>query len=154
MSMPAILSPATMIPGVAVTLPRDPTTALELFFSVGRGVAGIFNRKSGTFAMFGNFGAQLKRFHGNEADDLRVFHSFGLSGAFGLRTTTCCIEHIGTVTRDTRRTSMTVLPPILPFVGIGLDRRLRHARLRLEGEAGVFVFRGAIAVAVPLARRP
>jgi len=106
--------------------------------------------------MFGDFGVQLKRFHGNVADDLRVFHTFGLLGGFGLRTSTCCVfeRSDGTVISDTRTTSMTVLPPVLPLVEIGLDRRLRHARLRLEVESGVFVVRGTIAVAVPLARRP
>jgi hypothetical protein len=151
-----VFPPSTTIPGVAVTLPRGPTTALELFFSVGRGVGGFFNRKPGVIAMFGDFGVQLKRFHGNGSDDLRVFHTFGLLGGFGLRTSTCCVfeRSDGTVISDTRTTLMTVLPPILPFVGIGLDRRLRHARLRFEVESGVFVARGTIAVAVPLARRP
>jgi hypothetical protein len=150
-----IFPPATMMPGVAVTLPRGPTTAVELFFSVGRGVGGFFSKEPGAIGMFGDFGVQLKRFHGNGADDLRVFHAFGLLGGFGLSTTTCCVRlDRGTVISDTRTTSMNVLPPILPFVGIGLDRRLRHARLRLEVESGVFVVRGIIAVAVPLARRP
>jgi len=149
-----IFWPATMIPGVAVTLPRGPTTALELFFSVGRGDGGLSGKKPGAIGMFGDFGVQLKRFHGNGADDLRVFYAFGLLGGFGLSTTTCCvIERSGTVISDNATTSMTVLPPILPFVGIGLDRRLRHGRLRLEVDAGLVV-RGTIAVAVPLARRP
>jgi hypothetical protein len=64
---PGVLPPpSTVIPGVAVTLPRSPTTAVELFFSVGRGVGGFLINKPGVFGPFGDFGVQLKRFHGNE----------------------------------------------------------------------------------------
>jgi hypothetical protein len=149
-----VFPPATLIPGVAVTFPRGPTTALELFFSLGRGAGGFFYQNSGVSGTFGYFGVQLKRFHGNVANDLRVFDSFGLLGGFGQSSTPCCVSGSGTVIGDLRTTSTSVLPPIVPYVGIGLDRRLRHARLRLEVEEGVFVVRGTIAVAIPLVRRP
>jgi hypothetical protein len=151
-----LFPPATLLPGVAVTLPRGPTTAVELFFSVGRGVGGFFSTEPGVIGLFGDFGVQLKRFHGNEAADFRTFHAFGLLGGFGLSTSECCVQvdHNGNVIRDTTTTSMNVLPPILPFRGIGFDRRLRQARLRVEVEAGILVFRGTIAVAFPLASRP
>ena len=148
--------PTTLFPGVAVTLPRGQTTAVELFVSVGRGAGGFLIKKPGVIGPFGNFGVQLRRFHGNEAGDFRTFHTFGLLGAFGLSTSTCCIEEDGKdhVIRDTTTTSMNVLPPILPLVGIGFDRRLRRARLRVEVESGAFAARGTIAVAFPLTSRP
>ena len=90
------------------------------------------------------------------AGDFRTFHTFDLLGAFGLSTSTCCIKEDGKghVIRDTTTTSMGVLPPILPLLGIGFDRRLRRARLRVEVESEAFVARGTIAVAFPLTSRP
>jgi hypothetical protein len=65
------------------------------------------------------------------------------------------VDHGGNVIRDTRTTSMRVLPPILPFVGVGLDRTLRRgARLRVEADAGPYVVRATIGLSVLVRRTP
>jgi hypothetical protein len=147
--------PATVTPGVLVTLPRSATTALEFLVSARLGSGGIFYREPGTRGVSGEFWVQLKRIHGDGSGNVRVFHTFGLLGGFGPDRTECCIEldRSGNVISDTTRTSFGVLQPILPFAGFGFDRKLgRGVQLRVEGEAGVFVWRATIGLAVPIRR--
>jgi hypothetical protein len=151
---PETLSPpATVTPGIAVTVGVGERSAVEVSVFLRRYAGEVVNPDPDLSRVDGLITVRFRRYHQGHFGPVQAFHTFGAWGGFQPDTDVCCIEidHAGNVIRDTRRTSMAVLPPILPFAGLGFEvRTSRRTRVRLEADAGVFFGRATLTIGVPI----